>query len=487
MSLSVRENIATLVLDTLSRLGLVSPRLESSLVARQIATLAIKTPSPESRISSLSGGNQQKVLFARSLSREPVVLLADEPTRGVDAGARIELYRILRKVAADGGAVVLLSSDAIELQGLCDRVLVFSRGQIAKTLIGDQITEENITRAAINADMQRKGTESDRHARREGLRRFISGDYAPLLILTALIVLLGLYTASVSEYFLTTRSISGALFLVSALAFVSMGQLIVLLIGGVDLSVGPLTGLTVVILSFFAGDDQGVGELFWTRRCRYRGYSGRPHERHSRTWHWAHRGRCDTDQLYRAAGSSSSAALNPAGYFRSDVVDVLAAKVRPFPIAFLMVVVVALGAEWMLRRTRFGMELRAIGSSEIAAHRLGARVNRSVILAYVLCSLFAAVGGLLLSAQVGIGDPAVGVNYSLQSISAVVLGGASIFGGRGSFLGALAGAVLIQEITTASGFLGLGTAWQYWLPGLLILFAAGMYSRTRASATARQL
>lgn len=95
------------------------------------------------------------------------------------------------------------------------------------------------------------------------MRRFISGDYAPSLILTALIVLLGLYTASVSEYFLTTRSISGAFFLVSALAFVSMGQLFVLLIGGIDLSVGPLTGLTVVILSFFVGDDQGVGELFF--------------------------------------------------------------------------------------------------------------------------------------------------------------------------------------------------------------------------------
>ena len=488
MSLSVRENIVALVLDTLSRLGLVSPRLESSLVARQIATLAIKTPSPESRIASLSGGNQQKVLFARSLSREPAVLLADEPTRGVDAGARIELYRILRKVAADGGAVVLLSSDAIELQGLCDRVLVFSRGQIAKTLIGDEITEENITRAAINADMQRRGTESDRHARREGLRRFISGDYAPLLILTALIVLLGLYTASVSEYFLTTRSISGALFLVSALAFVSMGQLIVLLIGGVDLSVGPLTGLTVVILSFFAGDDQGVGELFFglgvaataaiavglTNGILVRGI-GLTAVVATLTSYIALQG---VALLLRST---------PAGYFRSDVVDVLAAKAGPFPIAFLMVVVVALGAEWMLRRTRFGMELRAIGSSEIAAHRLGARVNRSVILAYVLCSLFAAVGGLLLSAQVGIGDPAVGVNYSLQSISAVVLGGASIFGGRGSFLGALAGAVLIQEITTASGFLGLGTAWQYWLPGLLILLAAGMYSRTRASATARQL
>ena len=261
MSLSVRENIVALVLDALSRLGFVSPRRESSLVVSQIAALAIKTPSPESRIASLSGGNQQKVLFARSLSRKPAVLLADEPSRGVDAGARMELYRILRKTAARGAAVVVLSSDAIELQGLCDRVLVFSRGQIAKTLVGDQITEENITGAAINADMQREGIGSDHNAHREGLRRFISGDYAPFLILLALIVLLGVYTASISEFFLTARSINGALFLVSALAFVSMGQLIVLLTGGIDLSVGPLTGLTVVILSFFTGDDQGVGEL----------------------------------------------------------------------------------------------------------------------------------------------------------------------------------------------------------------------------------
>ncbi len=140
--------------------------------------------------------------------------------------------------------------------------------------------------------------------------------------------------------------------------------------------------------------------------------------------------------------------------------------------------------EIALRRSRFGMEIRAIGSNEVAAHRLGAHVNRSVILAYVLCSLFTAIGGILLSAQIGIGDPSVGQNYTLQSISAVVLGGASIFGGRGSFLGALAGVVLIQEITTTTGFLGLGTAWQYWLPGLLILLATAMYSRARGPAAA---
>jgi len=85
----------------------------------------------------------------------------------------------------------------------------------------------------------------------------------------------------------------------------------------------------------------------------------------------------------------------------------------------------------------------------------------------------------MLAAQVGVGDPTIGQNYTLQSISAVVLGGASIFGGRGSFLGALAAVLLIQEITATTGFLGLDTAWQYWLPGLLILVATALYSRSR--------
>jgi ribose transport system ATP-binding protein len=91
---------------------------------------------------------------------------------------------------------------------------------------------------------------------------------------------------------------------------------------------------------------------------------------------------------------------------------------------------------------------------------------------------------VLLAALVGVGDPTVGQNYTLQSISAVVLGVASIFGGRGSFLGARAAVLLIEEITATTGFLGLGTAWHYWLPGLLILVATALYWRTRTSTEA---
>lgn len=85
----------------------------------------------------------------------------------------------------------------------------------------------------------------------------------------------------------------------------------------------------------------------------------------------------------------------------------------------------------------------------------------------------------MLASQVAVGDPRIGVNYTLTSVTAVVLGGASIFGGRGSFVGAFLGAVLIQEIITATTFLQIGVAWQYYLPGILILVGAGIYSRAR--------
>jgi ribose transport system ATP-binding protein len=292
------------------------------------------------------------------------------------------------------------------------------------------------------------------------------------------------YTASTNSFFLSTRSMSGSLYLASALLFVSMGQLIVLLTAGIDLSVGPLTGLTVVILSFFCGEGQttidlvlGLSAAFATALAV--GFAnGFMVRKIGLTPVIA--------TLSTYIGLQGVALLlrsTPAGYFRSDITGVLTSRLGSFPYAFLVGVVVAILGEWALRRSRFGMEVRAIGSNEVAAHRLGARVDRSVILAYMLCALLTSIGGLLLAGQVGIGDPAVGSNYTLQSISAVVLGGASIFGGRGSFLGALAGVLLVQEITSATGFLGLGSAWQYWLPGLLILLAAALYSRTRVSAS----
>jgi ribose transport system ATP-binding protein len=483
LSLSVRENLTLLVLDTLTRFGLVSRERELALAGSYGSSLAIKAPSHETIISNLSGGNQQKVLFARSMAADPAVFLADEPTRGVDAGSRMELYRITRHVAAKGAAVVVLSSDAIELQGLCDRVLVFSRGKVVRSLTGDELTEENITGAAIGSEVHREASQGK--AGYGWIRRFTASDLAPTLILAALIVLLALYTASVNPRFLSDRSLSGTLLLASSLAFITFGQLFVLMTGGIDLSVGPLTGLVVVILSFFADADHGSGDFILGLVLAFsvaafigliNGFLVRIVKLSPLITTLA--------MFIALQGVSLSLRSTPDGFFRREIAQTLNLRFGFLPAAFIMVVIVAIGLEIILRKTRFGMGVRAVGSNEVSAYRLGARVDRTAILAYILCSLFAAAGGVLLAAQVGVGDPTVGQNYTLQSISAVVLGGASIFGGRGSFLGALAAVLLIEEITATTGFLGLGTAWQYWLPGLLILVATALYSRTRTSSEA---
>jgi ribose transport system ATP-binding protein len=149
------------------------------------------------------------------------------------------------------------------------------------------------------------------------------------------------------------------------------------------------------------------------------------------------------------------------------------------PLAFIAAVVVAVGLELALRLTPWGRGLRAVGSHEDSARRLGVKVNRAHVLAYVVAGLLTFLGALLLMAQIGVGDPTQGVSYTLSSITAVVLGGASLRGGRGSFIGTLLGAALIQQVLNAATFLDLGQSWQYFFQGFLILVAAAVYTQAR--------
>src|SRR5262249_8875636 len=111
--------------------------------------VSIKAPSPSAPVQTLSGGNQQKVLFARSFSGQPQLLIADEPTRGVDVGAKRAIYDLIAARAAQGMAVLVVSSEIEEVIGLADRVLVIAGGRIAAELTGSAITEQAITEAAF--------------------------------------------------------------------------------------------------------------------------------------------------------------------------------------------------------------------------------------------------------------------------------------------------------------------------------------------------
>jgi ribose transport system ATP-binding protein len=120
-----------------------------------VSDLAIRAASPRVPVGTLSGGNQQKVVFGRQLLTGPRVLLLDEPTRGVDIGAKAEIYRLLHRLAADGTAVLLASSELPELTGVCDRILVLRRGRIAAELPGDA-DHDQILAVAMGDDNSRE-------------------------------------------------------------------------------------------------------------------------------------------------------------------------------------------------------------------------------------------------------------------------------------------------------------------------------------------
>ncbi|MEA2174500.1 MAG: ribose transport system ATP-binding protein, partial [Blastocatellia bacterium] len=145
----IRENITLPALRNFASMGLIKRAAERRAANASFHRLNIKAPSIEERAGNLSGGNQQKVVLARWLALEPKVLIFDEPTRGIDVGAKAEIYDLMRKLAARGVAILMISSDMEEILGVSDRVAVMHEGRLAGTLERHQFTEESIMHLAV--------------------------------------------------------------------------------------------------------------------------------------------------------------------------------------------------------------------------------------------------------------------------------------------------------------------------------------------------
>ena len=478
--LTVRENASFSALEKFSSLGIVSHKKELAQVGATFASLAVKTPGIEAPILSLSGGNQQKVVMARALLSKPDLIVADEPTQGVDVGARAEIYRILREVSRSGTPVIVNSSDAAELEGLCDKVIVMSRGRVVETLIGKDITEEGIVAAAVSADSHVGEATQSTATANSGWRHFLQSDNAPAVPLAIITALLGLFVFSQNFNFLSFYNIYNILLLATALGFIALGQTVAMLMGGIDLTVGPLAGFLVVVASFFINDDKSAAMILAGFFLMFAG---------------AFVVGSINGLLIRFANFTPIAATlamyiglqgmsfllrdHPDGYISLPVTEWINWQWGPIPVAFIVLVLTALGLEYGLRQLKQGWRLRAVGSNEESARRIGIRIDYTVITGYIAASLLTALGAIMLMTQIGVGDPRQGINYTLASITAVVLGGTSLSGGRGTFIGTVLGAVLATEVLNAVTFLGLSQTYQYLFQGALIVISALIYSLVR--------
>ncbi len=160
MHRSVRDNISLAVLGRISVAHVVRRGEERRIADRFVQRLAVRTPSLEHPVANLSGGNQQKVVLARWLARRPRVLILDEPTRGVDVGAKAEIYHVINELAGEGIAIVVISSELPEILALADRVLVMQAGRITGELARHEASEERILALAMKEDVVTTGAAS---------------------------------------------------------------------------------------------------------------------------------------------------------------------------------------------------------------------------------------------------------------------------------------------------------------------------------------
>jgi ribose transport system ATP-binding protein len=468
--MTIRENVVAPSLREAMPFGVINRAQEYRLTRQAIAGLAVKTPTLETSIVSLSGGSQQKVLLARARLGDPRVLLVEDPTQGVDAGARVEIYAFLREMAAQGTVVIVLSTDAVELEGLCDRVAVFSRGRVQTVLDGSTVTERAITGAAVlSTDTSESTTITAATAPRRRSPLGPGGTQATVLL--ALALTLSLATTLVSSAFLSPLNLSQLLAASSVIILVGLAQLLVVMTGGIDLSIGSVVALSTVVVSFFGQGGPGlfalgvvlalvagllvgvVNGLLVTRL-------GLPPVIATLVTSIAVVG---VAQVLRPA---------PGGSATGDIMAAIGTVIAGVPVVLMVAVVLAVGLWYVIERTTLGRGLRAAGSDPVKANRMGVNVDRMRFYAAVAAGVLAAIAGLILYTRTGIGDANTGQALTLTSVTAIVIAGASIFGGSGSAIAVAAAGLLLQTITSALSFLSLGLSWQYWLQGVFVILAA---------------
>jgi ribose transport system ATP-binding protein len=307
----------------------------------------------------------------------------------------------------------------------------------------------------------------------------------PPALMTLLIVALGAYAAVSQSAFLGRSNLNSLLLEAMPLVLVSMGQATALLVGGFDVSVAALMTMCVVTASFtltpgmstaalvpgaFAvvgvGLATGIFNALLIRVFRLPSIIA------------------TLGTLSILEGASLLLRGYPTGAINTDVTSTLTKGVSFLPLAFIGVVLLALVADAWLYRTSGGLAFRAVGLDATSSRRLGRSTGRVVVLAFVVCSVFAAVAGFYLAAEVQIGSPIVG-NEALESIAAAVLGGASLAGGKGSYVGTLLAAFFLTEINNILPLFQQPTEYADMAIGVLILVALVLYQLPELVSRAR--
>jgi ABC-type sugar transport system ATPase subunit/ribose/xylose/arabinose/galactoside ABC-type transport system permease subunit len=487
----IRANETLPILRQLAnRLGLIDRAREAETAKDFAERTRVVATGIEQLTNTVSGGNQQKVLLAKWLIPSPRVLILDEPTRGIDVRAKAEIHRIISHLAAQGMAIILISDDAQEVIGMADRMIVFRGGRIAAECFRSSFDREAILLAAAHTARTKDGTDpapvwrsqSGYKAPSIGSWRAFTGQLIrvrELGLVIALLIICGAVTMREPRFLqganLEQVALSGTL-----VCIVALGEALVIIAKQIDLSVGAMVAMSaflsaewlerhphgwilfVLLLGCAIGGALGIVNALLVGVFRIPAIVAT----------------LGTLAIYRggvivlAGGRQISATVLPDSY--GQIVRGHFAGV-PMLVWLAMLLTVAFGLA--ARFTRTGRNLYALGSNKESAHFVGISERRHLVLVFILSGLLCGFVGVLWGARFGTVDAVIAPDLHLQAISAVVVGGVSIFGGSGSVYGAALGAVIFAVLQNGVQLLGINQFWLQAVTGAAILVTVLFYNR----------
>lgn len=442
-TLSIRQNLTIAAMRKIIRSFLVTRRGERQVGEPLAGRLGVRMRSLEQPIRQLSGGNQQKVVFGRWRLPNPQVLLLDEPTRGVDVAAKDELHTLIRQSAAEGLAVVLISSDLPEVLSNSHRIAVFRNGSLATIVDRSEATPETVAAAALPVG---SGTAEERPRAVRVIGWQVVGRLGLVAALGALALLLSFTT---NGRFATAENIVGLAENSAVFGFMSLGASAVIIAGGIDISVGSLMALAAGVAGLTMS---ALGTSAWSTALGI-----------------------TAALVIGALGGLLNAGAALAGRVHPVVVTLGAMTIyrglllnltggnviTDLPASFRSLTIGRLwgvqGAAWLLlgttvamwlwlTRFRAGRHLFAYGSNPRAAQFAGIGQGATWLTAFGVSGLCAGLAGLVELGQNGSMQSVMGTGYELKAIAAAVIGGTAVTGGRGSAWGAVLGAVLLAMV-----------------------------------------
>lgn len=498
--MSVRENMTLAILRQIASMGVARARVEHELSQEMVSKLRIHPPDIGRKVKFLSGGNQQKVVLGKWLLCRPKLLILDEPTRGIDVGAKAEIHRLIGELAKSGMGILLISSDMPELLAMSDRVLVMRDGELVAELKHNEATQERVLSFAVG--VATGGEVTSQHAASGAAggsmaHSDIGALSAPIRIGASLwrtiaslllrlsslgkreqMLLLFLIAVSVATAikrpdFLSPSNMSDILTNYAYSMLVAIGMTFVIISGGIDLSVGALLALCAIICGLLS--KAGVGLCITLLVSTVVGAL------------------CGLINGALSVGLSIPPVIVTLGMMSIIrggllwatggywVLDLPAWFNSPYQVRLLHLPIpvyvallsVALGSI-ALSHTPFGRAIYAVGSNAEGSRLAGINVSLVRCMSFIICGALTGFGAFFYATRFTAIQSNAGIGLELFAIASTVIGGTNIFGGSGSVIGSALAIALLGTIASALVFLHVSSYWENAIEGALILLAVGL-------------